>query len=560
VTADDAEIAWRVHLANRKAAWYQFLNAMDLGAYALEAPRRNAMFRGADRARLVIDPGQRSVSGREVSGPAHRFDSGTFFGSPVYLGELRTDEAGRLVVLGGLGRSAALDLRMRPTTFANNDLWHDDTSDGPVRATIRATGRVFEAEAAMIAVAPPNIGQGLYGVVTMYDLLCDLFRHSFGTPEPARPEFWLHVYPVLERLCRLQWVNEGFHFLFGPGSPSDWTEPGLLARLADPGPDSAPLRRRVFSRFRVPGRAAPEPVKLPPFYGDGYNEVLDADPDNAGSAWMSVTPTQYERLRLWADGQFDVGAPEVSTPLDCLGVAEQPAALDRAAMEDCLGGPFHPGIELTWTLRLPRMWAAPFRLRILGDGVQPQDDYGDVLQPAVAVGPGGVLGPSGPGTLTRWLGVPWQTDEASCLAGYQPGTYLPAPSFWAARVPNHVLDVRGYRRVMDTSLPLAQRLKHLGHRQEWLRFFGPSYLQRINDNVLHWDKAGVVAEHPGPDDHAQHGLPERLWVETGADLNFRGPDDTFAQLLEAEGAAPPAFAAPPAGPVLGRRHLGRDEL
>src|SRR5215213_2003002 len=37
ITADEAEITWRVHLANRKAGWYQFNNAMDLGEYALES-------------------------------------------------------------------------------------------------------------------------------------------------------------------------------------------------------------------------------------------------------------------------------------------------------------------------------------------------------------------------------------------------------------------------------------------------------------------------------------------------------------------------------------------
>ena len=30
ITASEAEIEWHVHLANRKAAWYQFNNAMDL--------------------------------------------------------------------------------------------------------------------------------------------------------------------------------------------------------------------------------------------------------------------------------------------------------------------------------------------------------------------------------------------------------------------------------------------------------------------------------------------------------------------------------------------------
>lgn len=76
-------------------------------------------------------------------------------------------------------------------------------------------------------------------------------------------------------------------------------------------------------------------------------------------------------------------------------------------------------------MRRPSMWkkpkdanGLPFRLNILPPDVAPQDDFGAVLTPEVCLGPGGPLDASGPGTLTRWLGIPWQTDEASCLAGY----------------------------------------------------------------------------------------------------------------------------------------------
>jgi hypothetical protein len=56
---------------------------------------------GFERAGLVIDPGPRPIRGKNTSGPAYAFDTGTFMGTPVYLGELRTDEAGRLIFLGG---------------------------------------------------------------------------------------------------------------------------------------------------------------------------------------------------------------------------------------------------------------------------------------------------------------------------------------------------------------------------------------------------------------------------------------------------------------------------
>lgn len=158
ITADEAEINWRVHLANRKAGWYQFINAIDLGAYALEARLRNQDTLGEDRAALVIDPGPRSITGRDASGVF--FDSGEFMDKKVPLGELRTDDRGRLLVLGGFGHSASKG-NAQATTFANNDGWHDDTSDSPVRATVRVGGEEFEAEPAMVAVTPPNYGPGL---------------------------------------------------------------------------------------------------------------------------------------------------------------------------------------------------------------------------------------------------------------------------------------------------------------------------------------------------------------------------------------------------------------
>ncbi len=103
---------------------------------------------------------------------------------------------------------------------------------------------------------------------------------------------------------------------------------------------------------------------------------------------------------------------------------------------------------------------------MLPEGQEPRDDFGPLLTPEIALAPGGPLDGSGPGTLTRWMGVPWQTDEASCLSGYNASTFLPVPSFWAARVPNQVLSEDSFKRLTDPSLNLAQRLKHFDYRQE----------------------------------------------------------------------------------------------
>lgn len=533
ITAGEADITWRVHLANRKAGWYQFNNAMDLGRFAINSSLRNQAIRAKDRKGLIIDPGSRSISGRNTEGEPYRFDNGEFMGKQVPLGELRTDDAGRLLVLGGYGKSASY--KNRPaTTFANNDGWHDDVSDGPVRATVKIDGQEYEAEPAMVAVTPPNYGQGLYGVVTLYDVVYDLFCHSKWKFEaPAKPSFWRDIYPIFDRLVGNQWANSGVNFLFGTNSPSDLTSPELLVKLSDPSEEFKPLRTSYFLWFRDPAKAMreEEPVKIPPFYGDAFGDYTDVGMDG-----LSLTTTQYEWMKQWAAGNFTnvIGDRHIPSQLEDYEVEEQPQALDRANLESCLGGPFHPGIELTWTLRVSTMWKEPFRLNILPEGVDPKDDYGPTLTAEEAMGPGGVVEASGPGTLTWWMGVPWQTDEASCLSGYELGTYLSLPSFWAARVPNQVLSQRSYERVIDESLPAGQRMKHLYYRLDWLRYFGPSYEKRINDNVEKWDKLGILTEREAPADYSEHDLPSRLWVETGLAEELIAADPTWEQVKIAE--------------------------
>ena len=146
LTAANAAIDWRVHVANHKAAWYDFDEAMDIPSFSgsggttpQSSARRNKDVTGPSRQQLVIDPGPRTISGTNVSGKKYRLDGGNFFGKPVSLGEVRTDDAGRLVVLGGHGISASKD-KTPAMTFANNDGWHDDVSDGPVTATVTLCG------------------------------------------------------------------------------------------------------------------------------------------------------------------------------------------------------------------------------------------------------------------------------------------------------------------------------------------------------------------------------------------------------------------------------------
>src|SRR5215470_17776677 len=57
VTAASAQIEWRVTVANLKAGWYEFNQAMDLGSISQDALRRNRdLVSGRNRSRLDIVP------------------------------------------------------------------------------------------------------------------------------------------------------------------------------------------------------------------------------------------------------------------------------------------------------------------------------------------------------------------------------------------------------------------------------------------------------------------------------------------------------------------------
>lgn len=530
ITADEANIEWRVHVANRKAAWYQFNNALDLEGLSIPSAFRNKDITGEDRKKLVIDPGSRSISGTNQQGAQYHLSGGKFFDKEVSLGEIRTDKKGRLLFFGGDGKSAAYDGKPA-ITFSNNDGWHDDISDGTVRAKVVRFGELaIEAEPAMVVVAPPNFGQGLYGVVTMYDVVIDLFYQQGWLKRPEQPNFWQNIYPIFERLTQIQWVNEGFFFLFGHNSPSDFTDAKMREILADPSVASKPERERLFNWFRQPDAHEYQPEKIPPFYGDAayeYRSIPKVD--------LCVTSTQYYWLQQWAEGNFSLEKPPTYQSLKDMPPPLQTKALNEAALEECLGGPFHPGIELTWPMRVASMWKRPFRLQILPEGVEPQDDFGSLLASEIALNSDTLLKFSGPGTLTRWLGVPWQTDEASCLSGYDFSTYLPIPSFWAARVPNQVLSEDSYQRLSDQNLNIAQRLKHFDYRQDWLRNLGQIYQDKINNMVHNWYELGIIAEHHLPEPNQEGFLPNRMWLET-EQAQFSDSDPSFEQVKYAEKA------------------------
>ena len=90
ISAAQADIAWTVHVANRKAAF---------------TGRGNT----ESASDLTIDPGARTLTAPDAfavfDGGAIRFSGHAAVNVP--LGEMRTDDEGRLLVLGGVGMSAS---------------------------------------------------------------------------------------------------------------------------------------------------------------------------------------------------------------------------------------------------------------------------------------------------------------------------------------------------------------------------------------------------------------------------------------------------------------------
>jgi hypothetical protein len=514
LTANDAAITWTIHVANKKAAWYNFEIALDIPE-AVPCIRRNDNYSGAARQQLVIDPGPRSIQGKNQDGAEHRFDTGTFCEHPVYLGELHTDEAGRLLFLGGRGHSDTIFPYNTPTTFANNNGWYDDTSDGPVTAEVVIAGRPIPVEPAWVVVAPPNYAPDLISIQTMYDVLFDTYQTQWIEPFDPRkrpPSFTEHIYPMLRRFCDMQWVNYGFHVQFGWGAPNDFLRPSYFAKLTSAGQEYAEVRRQVFNMFRNPASQTLDVDGWPQLYGD------DMDiPSTGPRQYLALTQTQYTILHYWAEGNFKAdwnpNAPPPPQRIENVPLANQPHTLDQAALTFCLGGPFHPGCEMTWPMRHASMYYAPFRIRPRAPN-QSEQDYGPLLQPNMIndENENGPLYANGPGDITRWMAVPWQTDTASCRSGYEPEYDPYLPTFWPPRVPNHVLRHVDYERVMKDTLPPDKRMLAFQTRASWFRGLKGQYLDMIREMIADFGKLGVVERREGPPNDSD--FPPVMYVES----------------------------------------------
>ena len=260
--SDVRSLTWTVHLANRKGvARRQYGTRPGF--------RNNANRHDGQNGPLIIDPGPRSVS---TPGERQRFDSGMFRSTQVFLGEIEMEPGGRLLVLGGHGRAGSDPIKPRLNLqtghFADNDDWFDDTSDGPVTATIELSDGEVHHATAWVIVGPPDFAPGITNLVTLYDLLFDLGVKrgilTAPTDSSVKVSFSRHIQPILNRAMGYRWVNRAAAFGYdnrgsghASGGAGDFSS--RWSTLADPSPVSQPLRAAIVGRLRNPDPTVPLP-------------------------------------------------------------------------------------------------------------------------------------------------------------------------------------------------------------------------------------------------------------------------------------------------------------
>jgi len=450
--ADVDGIKWTVKLANTKAASEVFGRGVNDRDHPHPTWLRNAGIQ--DRDSLKITPGSRTLDGPNQSAT---FDTGTFRGrdNKVFLGEIKTDAENRLIVLGGLGKSGpdGTDLtKMSPGgDFADHDDWYDDISDGPVQASVllKGTDAWIEASAAWVICAPPKFAPQIEHIITLYDTLLQMAIDKLGLNlSRGKPSFTKDVYPILLRAMNMKWLTKkAAKAHSGPVSAFD----SVLPR---PGPDTDDqvlTRNLIFKRLRDPStkeNELPEKPKqdMPRIWSDRYK----VDKGTKIPINKALTKYQYHILEQWKkkDGFENDWEHQPSPETEIT-----PEGLTRAALENCIGGAFYPGIETSFMIRDDYIFVEPFRLD------SSKLEAGD---------------------LTKQMAVPWQTDFLECATENGEGASYEL-DWWPAQRPVDVFpagpDPNASRVAWDRGINSS-----------------PDGIQNMHNMIRNWHKLGFVVQ------------------------------------------------------------------
>ena len=570
VTQEKDQINWKVKVANTKAAWFEFNNPLDMGKFApgLPGKRRNDFFVGTERKHLEIAPDEVHISGTSLNekGTDNDFSMvGDFWIAPntvqVKLGDLRTDDKGRLIVVPGDGASQSAVSQNPITNFADNDGWFDDWADGYVKAEVTMEdGSSLDVEPAWVASCGPDFAPEIPPFITLYDVVRDVMVNGKKKPLEEKPKgplsFREEIYPFFHRLGLMEWTSAASYLREGWLPTEEFLNESFIERLADPSASNKQLREKVFKHFRSPEdykfyeteEQFDENIKykIPYMLGSGVNY------DFSPAHWFTMPALQYWILEQWRDGNF-VNDYNMESKVDETGsfddipLDQQPMALTRAALDPLSGGAFHPGVELTWPLRQQGIYSdkEPYRIRVgQRDHVYTQvEKLGLLLTPEVVFEgaersskPSGEsysyfnlsadspIGSQNPGDLTRWLGLPWLPDAFSCQMVLYDNDF-PNAAWWPALLPIDVLPEFAYNQLFREDLSDQSKLNFFNKRVTWTRGVAGigyhvegSYMDGLKRMIALWSHMGFVIKKPRPDNlspELQKLIPKDIYVETG---------------------------------------------
>lgn len=321
--------------------------------------------------------------------------------------------------------------------------WWDDTCGGEIDVTVTLKdGTVLSTRdgvkamadegtrnpraGAWIVTAPPKFAPHMVHVVSILDRVYEAFPEAYPHAK-KKTNFYRDIYPIFAKAVNYGWVSAEAAGLtaqtkglaHGPGQAGNLLNDQYMSAFVDPQDKSKPLRQMIYGLMRrAPGKRArlvdsllPAPpqrptswkndefkgkvesFKMPKLWGSGgkplQNQQLGVDlPDQ----FLSLTDWQLNHLKEWADGNFEVGTPVESVDLEKLPLAEQPHALDSAALEPTIGGGFHPGIEFPYLIIYREYFAEAFRVN---QGIEP-------------------------GSVAAYMSSPWQGDFWSCDIAWWP--------------------------------------------------------------------------------------------------------------------------------------------
>jgi L-lysine 6-oxidase len=445
-------IRWTAHIANKKPIWYTFseltgdLEFGEWNSYEKQhVPLNNADTTDpVQRKQLMIDPGPRSVAEPGERRSFSRYDipkdypHGSFppstLSPPINsLGDVMMDAEGRLLVLGGYGHSAGTSTL---SNFRGASGWWDDVSDGYVLCTLTLDdGTTIDLQPAWVIVGSPKYAPELVNIVTLDDTVYDIAVRFLGYnkelydpethPLPSggkydsfagfnpsyRPSYQRDIAPIIRRPESYRWVAQVPSMIEFSRPPFDASDPSEANRAH---------RERYFSFYRVP--VPPQSYAHIHDVPNGPNTLFSKEgiplmPLNSGDnsvtnqliyKFLTLTPTQYFFLHQWALGHFHPGdAP----PDDRGGVTE----LDRQVIGNLVGGPFSPGIETTWIVRSPKLYASPFQFEVAhwARSNAAIEAYYRANGLSLTADPQNGDGTE-PGDLTKRMAIPWQADFFDC--------------------------------------------------------------------------------------------------------------------------------------------------